>query len=124
MEVYGISELVGALAQRTRDVNRVIRKREYLEEFRNLWNADFSYYGDYYDLYRKVRKDLGLEPLNVKDFDFLFSVYTFCLCVIPVPHKRVLWHLHSDHRHMRWVNLRYRHSILCCPEFHFTAAVL
>ena len=76
MEVYGISELVGALAQRTRDVNRVIRKREYLEEFRNLWNAEFSYYGDYYDLYCKVRRELGLEPHSIKDFDFLFSVYT------------------------------------------------
>ena len=74
MEVYSIDNLTDALDQRAKDVNNVIRKKEYLEEFRNLWKND-SYYGDYYDLYCKVRNDMGMEPRSISDFDYLFSVY-------------------------------------------------
>ena len=40
MEVYSIDNLTDALDQRAKDVNNVIRKKEYLEEFRNLWKND------------------------------------------------------------------------------------
>lgn len=77
--IYGmdLDELLRALAQRNRELWRAIEKRDNYEWFRNLWEAGSDNQYRFYDLYRKVREEIGLES-DPKEFDRIWS----CHCVV------------------------------------------
>ena len=69
-----LAELIDGLNRRNKALWHAIRKRENLETFKNLWSRDASLY-KFYDLYKKVRSDMGVEPKSFDHFDKQWQVY-------------------------------------------------
>ena len=69
-----IRRLTDALDGRNRTLWNAIRKGENYEWFRNLWNKSANLY-EFYELYRKVRKDTGLELRDFTHYDRLWQSY-------------------------------------------------
>ena len=69
-----INGLIYALNERNRVLWKTIRKRENYNWFKNLWNKDANLY-EFYELYKKVRADMGGEPHDFDYFDNLWQHY-------------------------------------------------
>ena len=69
-----MAELISGLNKRNKALWHAIKKKENIERFKDLWSRDANLY-KFYELYKKVREDMGVEPKSFDYYDKQWQIY-------------------------------------------------